>query len=133
MPNKIVDTLLEDQKHLAPHVRTKWNVLVFVGLVEFESDIPGGQNIAREPTHSLSQIIEIVLLWIDGPNDVTHRINQLARRAGNHRQRRRQLSIARINSLTHHFAENRYLSQARCYIVVQISRDPAAHSFQFGE
>src|SRR5262245_7484895 len=67
------EALLEDQKYLAPRVRTEGDLRSGRRRVEFERDALDRQQVAGEPTHALDQILQMVLLRIDGPDDVAHR------------------------------------------------------------
>jgi hypothetical protein len=73
----VVDALFEDQKHLAAHVRPQPHVVRRAGGAEVKFDAARGEHVAGEAAHPLRQIAQVILLRINRPHDVAHRIDQL--------------------------------------------------------
>src|SRR6185503_2561115 len=133
MTHEVVDAFFKDQEDLATDVSAQWHVVFLIGLNKLESYVSSGQKITRKSAHALGQVVQMVLLRINRPHDVATRVDEFARRAGDHRQRRGQLGVVGIGSLAHYFAHDGNLSETRTNVVMQIGSDPAAHSFQFRE
>jgi hypothetical protein len=74
MADDIVDTLLEDQQHLASHVRSDAEFVFSVWSPELELNVACHEHIASELAHPLCQKVKVVLGWIDSPDDFPHRI-----------------------------------------------------------
>src|SRR5260370_24317734 len=87
MTHQIVDALVENQKDRAADVRPERYIVLFVRLAKLKSYISRGQDVARESAHAQRQMAEVVFLRVYRPYDVAHRIDQLARRASDHRER----------------------------------------------
>src|SRR2546423_6030255 len=104
MTDHIVDAFFEDQKDLAPEIRAKPDVPFDRGQLQAEFDVASSEDITCEATHTLSQIAELILFRIDGPDYVTHRVDQLARRTGDHLERFARRRIINAARLLYHFA-----------------------------
>src|SRR5579862_3845377 len=88
MPYDIVDAFLENEKCLPPRFGAQRGLSGILRSRKLNLDPAGSQQIAGEPAHAVSQIAQIIALWIDGPNDVAHGIHQLPGEFRNARQTR---------------------------------------------
>lgn len=79
MSNNIVDGFLKNQEDVTAHFRTESQVSVSFRRVELEFDIAVREDVAGEASHATGQINQPVSLWIDRPDDVSHRSDRLAR------------------------------------------------------
>ena len=79
----------------------------------------GREEIAGEAPHALDEIAKVIFVRIDSPDDVAHRIYQVARGAGDRVER---LADWRFLAylMTRHFTENRDSCQARTNIVMEV-------------
>src|SRR5262249_6815041 len=96
-----------------------------------ESDATGREYVAGEPSHSLYQIIEVVAVRIDRPDDVAHRVDQLARGGRNHRKCLIQWAVALARLALGNFACHRNQREVRADVVVQVGCYPSADSLDF--
>src|SRR6266705_489712 len=83
----IVDSLLENQKDLTPQVRPDSQRSFLTRSVKAKLNLAGSEDVAGKAPHSLYEIAEMIFFGIDRPDDVAHRINQVARRSGNYCKR----------------------------------------------
>src|SRR5437870_5213191 len=84
-------------------------------------------------SHLPREIEQTVTFRIDGPNDIAHRTNRLARDLGNRRERIPRIFIAVAKLLFGHFAENGDTGKVRADVVVQVGGDARAHVGNFQE
>src|SRR6185503_11273208 len=126
----VIDRFLENEKDFAPDVCAEHYVGFVQRRAKIEIDVPRSQDVSRKAPHALFQIAEMILLGVDGPDDVAHGVDQFTRSVGNHRQLRSVLAVATI---LNHFAHDRYLRQARSDVIVKICSDAAADAFQLAQ
>src|SRR5947209_4388063 len=93
MTHYVVDRLLEDEEDLPPEFRAHLQFLIRSRAFEFEMQVPGGEDIAREAPHPVNEISNMVPFRVDGPNDVAHGVNQFTRDGTDIRQMLWELRI----------------------------------------
>src|ERR1043165_10243658 len=130
MTNDVVDGLFEDQKNFAPEVCSDFQVEVIVGRVKTKFYIASGQNVIRKPSHPAREIAEVVSLRVDGPDNVTHRIDRIARSRGDGREPLFQPLIFAREMTARNVAEHGYQRQVGTDVVMKVGRDPRADSLQ---
>src|SRR5215467_4596469 len=86
MTGYIVYGFFEYEKDLAAQIRAKPDVTACIECLESKLDVSPRQDIAGEMAHALGQIAQMVPVWVYGPYDIAHRIDQLARSRGYCRQ-----------------------------------------------
>ena len=123
----VVDAFFEDQEDLAPSVGPQLYVSLVARRVKPKSDVASAEYVACEATHLFCQIAQMILAWIDRPDDVPHRVHEFPRRVGNQRQRLSGLSI--ILALLHadDFTGHRNQGQIRPDIIMQVCCDASAN------
>ncbi len=126
MANYVVNTLLKDQKHLAPDIRSDGEVVLGVGSAELKMDVVGRKHIAGKLAHPLLQIVELVLGWIDGPYDVTHGIHQFPGDAGDPGQRLIDFGGSLADPPANHLAQDGHLREAGPDVVMQVGGNTSA-------
>ena len=129
MFDHVVDGLFEDEKYLAANISAELDIFVLHGCAKIQLHVSRCQDVRSEAPHSLIQIAEVVLLWIDGPDNIAHSVDQFSRRVGNRRQR----GCVFARPILSHFAHDRNLGQARANVIVQIGGDALPDSFQFAK
>ena len=98
-------SFFENQKELSAQVSTKGHVWRGIGKAKSKLNSARRENIAGKVTHPLRQIAETISFRIDCPDNVAHRINQLARQSGDCRERARTGSLAIALPPLCHFAQ----------------------------
>src|SRR4029453_17741894 len=82
MPNDIIDGLFENEENLAPHIGAERELASERGTRKTEGDVFSRQRVAGKVAHPLEQVADAVALRVDGPDDVAHRLDELARDRG---------------------------------------------------
>src|SRR5215475_13080737 len=111
MANQVVKALFENEKDFPADVGAQPDILSHVRRPKLKTDIARGEALAGKESHSLHQIPQVVFLGIDRPDDIAHRIHQLARSAGNLLKWLAHSGLAMTNAPVNEFAENRDLSK----------------------
>ena len=78
MLHHVVDGLLEDEEHVAAHVCDHGDVVVGSRCAKPEGNLACGTDIADEVPHALRQIAEMILVGVNRPHDVAHRVYELS-------------------------------------------------------
>src|SRR5881394_702212 len=73
----IIDAFFDDEKYLAARIRAQFEIMIVRGL-KFQSNISRSKRFAGKPPHSFYQLTKAILAGVDGPNNVTHGIDQFA-------------------------------------------------------
>jgi len=121
MSRGVVDCFLENEKKLAPYIRPYFNVAIEVHSPKTKINLASCQKIAREMPHLLTQISEVIFIRVYCPDDLTHRIDQLARELSNARQIFTRGSVAPIEPSLSHLADQSDPGKVRANIIMQIS------------
>src|SRR5262245_2247608 len=129
VPCGVVNGLFEDQVKLPPQIGIEPEFQPAGGRAEAKLDLARGEDVAGESTHALRQIANSVAPRIDRPDDVAHRIHQVARSVGDLRERFAYAVLFTAESLARDFAEDSDLREARPYVVMQILRDAQPYTF----
>src|ERR1039458_8710176 len=79
MPGRVMEALFEDQEDLAANVCADVRIPVFSRQVQPHLRAVVAEQVAGESPHAMGQIAEPILIRVDGPDDVAHRIHQFAR------------------------------------------------------
>src|SRR5712692_11208503 len=87
MTHDIVDGLLENQKDLAAQVGSDFQRLLLARRRKSKLNLAGSEEIAGKATHTLYEIAKVIFVRIDCPDNVAHRIYQVARSCGDYCQR----------------------------------------------
>src|SRR5439155_2943705 len=119
-------TLFEDQEDFAARVSSQRNLGRIAGRLKFKVDSFRQQQVAGKSAHTLNQILQVIFLRIDGPNDVTHRFNEFVRNTGDGLERLGRSAVS-FHALLGHFAQNCDLRQRGSNVVVKIGGDAGAH------
>src|SRR5947207_5590971 len=68
----VIDTFLENQEDLAPHLGIYLHILIRHRSVQMKLDVPFGQAVVGKAAHSVREVNYIVALGIHGPDNVAH-------------------------------------------------------------
>src|SRR5262245_47497329 len=132
MADDVVDRLLEDQKDLASHIRPDLEVQLVPRRAESELDAARSEDVAGEAPHALVEVAQLVALRVDYPDDVAHRIHQLARSPGDDRETfghgRRDTSL-----VTRHLAQHGDARKAGAYVIMKVRSNARANSLNLKE
>lgn len=119
----VVDALLEDQIRLAPLVGVHDDALVGTGTAKVELHVLRFCQVRPESADSLHEVTQAVLSWVDRPDHVAHRVDELARRGRDSLDEVRHDRIVDFGAGTRDFAEDRDLCKARANVVVKVRSD----------
>ena len=81
MTRRIIDRFLEDQKKIAPNIDAEPEILLFARSLKRQLDVARGELLLSFPAHAAHEIDQVIALRVDGPDDVAHRRDRLARDA----------------------------------------------------
>src|SRR5208282_4704013 len=126
---EIVDALFEDQKDLATQVRAELDAVARPERHHLKAHAARNQQVAGHFAHALAQIVQPVSSRADGPHDIAHGVDQLARDAADTRQR--FLAHKSLGSTeAHHLAQDGDLRQAGAHIVVEVGSNAHADALE---
>src|SRR5262249_5727458 len=120
--NDIVHSFFEDEEDLAPDIGAEHELASERGTREAEVDVFSRQGIAGKVAHALEQVADAVALRVDGPDDVAHRLDELARDRGDAAKGVRRLQ-SRVGVTADELAKNGDLREAGADVVVEIGSD----------
>src|SRR5215813_6368330 len=127
--DQVIQGFLHDQINLLAGRSVKCELVGCIRELELAIDIAGSEQLAGKTSNAIIQVAKLVLLRVNGPNNVSHRIHQLARGLCNLRD---QLKDSRVvAALMRHLSEKRNLRKVGAAIVVQVSRNAGPNSLQF--
>ena len=78
VPGDIVDALFQNQIQLTPQIRADFEIGVDGRRGEFQRDICASESFLREAVHTSRQIGQRIGARVYGPDDVAHRIHEVA-------------------------------------------------------
>src|SRR5215471_4097701 len=128
MTHDVIDAFLEYQEDLAAHIGAHLQRVLVVRPRKAEFDVARRKDITSKAPHPLRKIVKLITLRIDCPDDVTHRVNQLARSRRDHRKAIVYGRAARL--VTSHFAQHRNARETSAYVIMQVRSNARAHPFQ---
>src|SRR6266851_4601685 len=119
--NYVVHALLEYQEYLPPQIASQPRIVLAVGRGKAKIDAARSQGIGGKPAHPGCQIGQIIALRIDGPHDIVHGIQQVAREIPHGREwlRDRLIRARPADDLR----QNRDLRKARADVVMEVVGD----------
>src|SRR3954469_16935855 len=82
MAGGITYCLFKNQKQIPPRIDSEFEISFLTGGAEFEINVTQSKYFIGVLAHLPNQIMQTVTMRIDGPDDVTHRGNRLARNLG---------------------------------------------------
>src|SRR4029453_12279425 len=102
----VVHRFLEDQEELTTRVDTQLQATLVGGRDEYEGDVRSRTRFVGHSAHPLREIAQAIPIRIDGPYDIAHGINALARCARDEREPAGYLRVVlfcrSFGHLTHH-------------------------------
>lgn len=112
VPDRIVQALLENEVRLATLVGVHRHVAIRSGSTESEAHVPRVEKVGGEPAHPLDDVAELVAHGVDRPDDVAHRIDELAGRRGDLVEMVRELQRSALRARAGDLAQDRDLCEA---------------------
>ncbi len=132
MSYQVVETFLEDQKHLAAEISVQAQFALESRRVKRKLNPGSRQDFAGKAAHAPQQMREAILMRIGRPNDVAERAHRLARDMCQRLERVRQLGIGVPGLMMQHLAQNGELRQVRADVIVQICGDAIPQALERG-